>query len=517
MSGDRPGEGLVPHPDSMYISAELKQRFGQVVGDLAIHEPALGFIAMDATELAVDKQIVSEATQMISSFTLKNTVEISPVLEDAEPMTLDRAAQLAAEGDPEALAMVRLNVKTDYIERAYKSGIILRVELGKTRDGNLIQYGQLLSDMHKNSLRYITSPVLQGRTKTETVNGARYQYYADSGVLKDNIVLTFSPVTSRFTEQEARKAKFFTDTMSVAAQVMSEDENGVYVESAFVAGRESSSDARFDEEAIRLVAQWLGLDFSKFDADEMLAHPIIIPKVMLSSALDVVKLYDKAAYQVSGQEKFFGRAAGEDTKDYEEYIQNVEERIRTVDAEVEETVMQLIAAHTGFKVPTDATRLLDRLNDALLKERIVDDTSIDAGVLGEAAAYYVNHARYLKEQFGLHPDMVILQQKIESVGESNSCPDGSDKSITNGVAMNDPESVNDSGAEVVGDCEFVSKECPKCHQKNVPTRCEKGVYIGICGCRSDRESPSQTNRSNTTRPTNSARSSGKRNTSRVLV
>lgn len=32
------------------------------------------------------------------------------------------------------------------------------------------------------------------------------------------------------------------------------------------------------------------------------------------------------------------------------------------------------------------------------------------------------------------------------------------------------------------DCEFVSKECPTCHAKNVKTTCKDGVYYGECGC-----------------------------------
>lgn len=34
------------------------------------------------------------------------------------------------------------------------------------------------------------------------------------------------------------------------------------------------------------------------------------------------------------------------------------------------------------------------------------------------------------------------------------------------------------------DCDFISKECPKCHQKNVKTTAKNGRYYGACGCKS---------------------------------
>lgn len=34
------------------------------------------------------------------------------------------------------------------------------------------------------------------------------------------------------------------------------------------------------------------------------------------------------------------------------------------------------------------------------------------------------------------------------------------------------------------DCEFISKECPNCHKKNVKTVCRNGRYEGACGCKS---------------------------------
>lgn len=40
------------------------------------------------------------------------------------------------------------------------------------------------------------------------------------------------------------------------------------------------------------------------------------------------------------------------------------------------------------------------------------------------------------------------------------------------------------GSKNQKDCEFTSKECPKCHAKNVKTTAKNGRYYGACGCKS---------------------------------
>lgn len=502
---------LAPHPESHIVEPRINAEFFDIVEQLeprdSEHQRPLGRVAMDAADMEHDKLIVAESLRGIGAFAMVGNMEIEPVFETNNPMSLDLAIHLAAEGDEQALEMVRVNAKTDLLERAFKSGVVLpRVRITKTSDGKLIQYGQLLSDMHRNSLRYIASPVLRNRTRSEVVNGDRLQYYSDHGLLQGNVVVTFSLVTSDFSEAEAEEAGFFTDTMSLSMQLVSEDEEGVYLDAAFVAGRESSVHDRFDEEVIRMVVRELGLDFSRFSADEMLAHPIIIPKSAISSLIEIIKVYDQKAQVLTGKRKLFGRESSDVAVDYNEHIRDLQLKMEDMNADIEDTIQQLLAAKDNIKTPVHATKLLDNLNDMKLKKRIVSDLSIDANVLGQKAAYYVNHARYLQAQHGVHIDMLHLQEKIEAVGRSRSCPDGTNKAKSDlPNDMLDGLESTDEMDEKLEDCEFISKECPKCHQKNVPTRCEKGVYIGDCGCRSDEETSKQT------------KHDGKRNTNRVSV
>jgi hypothetical protein len=116
--------------------------------------------------------------------------------------------------------------------------------------------------------------------------------------------------------------------------------------------------------------------------------------------------------------------------------------------------------------------------------------------LGKEAAYYVNHARYLIgsdsiPQPQLHRELSVLQNRIESTGQSNSCPGGANKQkdrpsddifdLTN-ISKDNQDESDDSKLE---DCEFISKECPKCGAKDVKTECKSGVYYGECGCSSN--------------------------------
>jgi hypothetical protein len=149
------------------------------------------------------------------------------------------------------------------------------------------------------------------------------------------------------------------------------------------------------------------------------------------------------------------------------------------------------------QTPTEAIVELARLNDKLLKDRIIYDERIDANVLGVEAAYRVNHGRHLNRELKSMPaevqqqnlqimkDIDLLQKEINNKGVSNSCPGGANSkgSSDSTGGLNDNESNSDS-KETVEDCEFVSKECPSCGKKDVVTTCKNGKYYGACGCES---------------------------------
>jgi hypothetical protein len=440
-------------------------------------------------QLEVDGQLRAKATELIGSVVIDSSVEVQ--LCNETRMTLAEASKRAANGDDEALQMVRANANTDYFERAYKSGHISKITLQKD-DLGLSQYGQRLVDTHLNSIKYLHSPLLKHRARVEAVNGVRNEFLAQNGLLKDNISVTFSLVTKKVDEEAASKLGFFTDTMSIAVQIMTEDDdrNGdgdIVIETAFVAGRESAVEERRDEEIIIHLLADLGIDFSMYDADEMLAHPVLIPKSVINNSSELLERFDRSVQAMTNKKTFYGRVSNE-PKDYKRYAEECRRREAVLQQEVEATVQSLLASSSTFKNPTDATSMLDRLNDTLLKKRIVSDTTIDANVLGQQAAYYVNHARYLVEHNQYENQIRFLQTKIEREGRSSSCPGGGAKSEESFLPwesmFSDSDQKEAQNEGILEDCDFISKECPNCHAKNVKTQCRKGVYYGDCGCSS---------------------------------
>ena len=436
-------------------------------------------------QLEIDKLLREKASILLASAALRSTVEVEPQKEDR--MTLAEACIRASNGDVEALQMVRANVRTDYFERAYKSGHVSRVRIEQD-DFGLIQHGQRLSDTYQNSIAYLNAPVLRERARVEAVNGVRNEYLARLGYLKDNISVTFSLVTRKVSQDEASQLGFFTDTMSLSAQLMTDDD-GIVIDTAFIAGRDAATDEASDEEAVKHFLAGLGIDFSAFDADEMLEHPVLIPKSLIRDRFAFLERFEKSIEAVRGRKTFFGRTTYENS-DYAKHIEACEKREKEMETETEATVRSLVVSSNQFLNPVDATRLLDRLNDALLKKRIIADKTIDASVLGTQAAYYVNHARFLAEQ-GVHlTQMTILQAKINKEGHSSSCPggaqnkDGQDIQPWDMIFGNDNKNQVETTEEKLEDCDFISKECPKCGAKDVKTQCRKGVYYGACGCSS---------------------------------
>ncbi len=429
--------------------------------------------------LGYEQELRQQTRALVASVALGGAVEVRPV-ETPDLMT----AIKIAEHNSEALEMVKTNVKTDYIERSYKSGHTTSVQLN-AENGNLGQHGQSMISVNANSLRFLKDDMLRSRARIETHNAIRQQRYFESGLLEDYTMVTFSLVPDSIQANEAKNLGFFTESMSLAIQAVSSSEDGVRLSSAFVAGADDSK-KRFDIGAVKQVAKKFGVDFDDKNTEQILATPLMIHNSMLQDGvIDIVQLYDQAASNITGQPRFYGRA-GEKSHNYQEHKQECASREKNAEKVTARTTAKLIVAANKIKTPEDATRMLDNLNDAELKLNIAQDKSIDANVLGSHVVSAVNHARRAF-QYGDHQNLARLNSLIAERGNSRSCPTGAPKSDPSELDANGffgEEQQDDSAPE---DCDFVSKECPKCHAKNVPTKCRNGVYIGDCGCRSDKK------------------------------
>jgi hypothetical protein len=386
------------------------------------------------------------------------------------------AIQRAAEGNVEAYNMILTNVRTDVVERTLKAGHITEVPLEVTGAGEMLQYGQTAADIQANSLRFAAnSPQMRERTEAETRNMFRITEANRQGLLEDYNVVVLSRAADDMSESEMEEAGFFTDTMSCAIQVTSRTGDRMQVESAFVAGKKTWASPRSDETTIAKLGAELGVNLDGKTATELLDAPLLVHKsLMPNGALDIVELYDKAAGGT-----FFGQT--KPPQDYAVYKRQCSARETSFEPRVQAIARQLILEAPRITTPRLASERLGKLSQKEMLEHSLHDTSIDARVFGTEAAFRIEHARYLYEQGNL-AEATIVANAAQKVARSSSCPGGVNKANPNAEQLGGEPDDKSSKNEEVKDCDFISKECPKCHKKNVKTVVKKGKYYGACGC-----------------------------------
>lgn len=425
-------------------------------------------------DLSYENEIYSQTRAMLASVALGVMVEVT---DERTEQSLMQSAKEAGH-NPEARNMVKLNAKTDYLERTYKSGHVTKVRIS-TEQGQLGQHGQSISSVNANSLRHLQDDTLRSRARIETHNAFRQQRYYEEGLLDNHTMVTFSLVPERISAEHAKTLGFFTENMSLAIQAAGNaDEKGLELESAFVSGADAP-EKRFDREVVVALLQELGVDASGMDTEQLLAYPVLIPNErMKNGVIDIVSLYDQFATKFTGYKRFFGRKS-EEQLDYISHKKECLRREQVADKVAERTTRKLIAESATFARPTDATRRLHELNDAELKRRIVSDKSIDVNVLGLVATEAVKQARMYFET----NDMFHLQQSMQEInsrGVSSSCPNASQSSSESSVAGMESLGALSASSEkedVGGKKEMT---CPFCEEKTVGDPCADCITCTKC-------------------------------------
>lgn len=439
-------------------------------------EPQLVY---EVPQLQTERLAQSRAAKLIGWAAVRGAVELPATSETSTTSLLD-ALRLARGGDPVARRLVETNVRTDMVERSIKAGHIMEVELDVDADGHVSQYGQTNEAIQANSLRFAGKNLqMRERTEAETRNMYRIEQLLQHGMLDDYVFVVFSRAADNMTEQAARKAQFFTDTMSMAIQVVSLSKKaktaaGKYgrkltIESGFVAGKKTRFSPRHDAAALAGVGEKMSIDTTG-TATQLLDKPKLIHKSLLpNGVVDLVRFYD------AGHGTFFGQ--NKPLQDYLKFREQCRQREADMEPMVQLVVDQLIAESHDMLKPTDATRRLNDLSEEQLVRRAVTDKSIDVRVFGKAAAVNLLAARQAyadgdyRAAFNYTDNAVFL-------ADSSSCPTGLEGA--------DPFSPSVTPGE--GDCTFVSRSCPQCGEKNVFTSNRSlgvgglRVIQGSCGC-----------------------------------
>jgi hypothetical protein len=379
----------------------------------------------------------------------------------------------AAEGNSEAINLIKTNVATDVIERTIKSGHVISVDLHVDEAGRIQQFGQSMESVQANSLRLASgrSEMLE-RTKAEATNTFRINDRYRQGMLEDYSFVVFSRAADNLSEADMRSEGFFTETMSCAIQVTTASGNRLTTESAFVAGVRSQGEVRHDAETIISVGQKLGVDFTNKSAADLINTPLLIHNSLLpNGVIDLVKLYDEAAGNT-----FFGE--DRPAEYYEAYRQKCLERETTLQPKVESITAELVAEAAMITSRVHASERLNKISGRHMVQQAMFDDSIKPWVFGVEAAQHIIAGRIHFEQGNIEEALRQTRQ-AEKKEQSSPCPGGVG-SRENGESTRDAAEVK--GSDESGDCEFVSKECPKCHKKNVKTVVSKGKIKGSCGC-----------------------------------
>ena len=190
-----------------------------------------------------DQLVSKRADRLIkaaASMAVKAEVQIIKQSEEQSARTYSSLAEAiywAAKGDETARKLIETNVRTDMIERTYKSGNVVEIKLDVNEDMKIVQYGQTLDDVHINGLRYASAtPEMRERAEAEARNSVRIENEYRKGALKDNYFVVISRFADNLTDEQAADIGFFVDTKSCAIQVTTESAEGLMQESAFVAG-----------------------------------------------------------------------------------------------------------------------------------------------------------------------------------------------------------------------------------------------------------------------------------------
>lgn len=430
-----------------------------------------------ATELASDVETRLQASRFIGSCLAREAVDLS-YAEEAEHVqpieSLYDAILLAAEGDERARQMVAINVATDVVERTMKTAHITKTVLNIDEAGRIQQFGQSMESVQANSLRYASdTPQMLARTKAETTNAFRIAEYHRQGLLEDYAVVVFSRAADDMSEAAMREAGFFVDTMSTSIQVTTSDGETLITESAFVAGKRHPNSERHDAETIAGIGEHLGVDLTHKSATKLLETPVLVHKSVLpNGALDIVKLYDAIA-----GDTFFGE--DKPIHDYFAYRDICKEREERFGPLVESITDKLVALAPVVVDRMDASEKLHKLAGYHMSKQAVYDTDINPLVFDEEAAGNIEKGR-IAYQNGDYATAHFFANRAAITQRSSSCPSAL-KARENDLQQ-DQNGESSSSDETPGDCEFVSKQCPKCGEKNVKTIISKGKIKGSCGC-----------------------------------
>lgn len=449
--------GLIEVPGLAQEIDELEALYARP----AFSESVVELISSTSYEVDVGRRFAA----WLGEISVRGAVEVSEPKNEGTEINLLTNLLRAKQGSPEALSMIKINVATAVAEACFKKDHISKVSTHQNESGELMQFGQTMTSVHKNALtmRPGRHSILQEVTKVEALNGQRIEAALEAGDLNDYYFVVPSIVPENVPEEQLGFSGdgYFLSGLTFVVQATTKQLSGeITTEAAFIEGVENGGNKSFEErmasrhdiKSLAKIYESFGLK-SPQRATDFLNNGLKIPKNMMPNGVaDFMRWCDQAKDEVLGQEK---------TRRPEDYIKIIDESRRREAslASTRQMVMaELLACVDELDEPMQTVKLMWNIIKKHTVETSFRNTYIDPVVFGAEAAGHIQHARYLIQNGQENKAYEIMEKALETA-VAGGCGGGSGEDGSN----NSLDKNTSHGKETKLKC----VTCPLCNRPGV--------------------------------------------------
>lgn len=384
--------------------------------------------------------------RLLGSIATKSSVEYGE-----QPKTttlLDAINQTAFEGSKDAEALIDINVGTTVSEACFKKEHVTSISMHLNEQGELIQFGQTMSQFQYNSLalRPKRHERLEAVTRQEALNGHAIEDLANQGVLDDYWFVVSSLVPENVPEGDLGEKGdgYFLHSLTYVNQATTRTGDDVITQPAFSEGTFADEEASFEEriarrhdiQTISAVRQRLGLPPIS-TTDEALEGILVHKSLMPNGVVDFMRMCDEEA------DRILGRTADRSDAYYTNLLANSIAKEESL-ADIKQQVKADLLQHAGkLEDPMEAIQLLWELTKKHSVRSAATNLHIDPIVFGQEAVARVEESRYrLSMGDFIGAEMAIREAlKVATIsgcgGGSSKDKDGDNNSDSNNEGRTD--------------------------------------------------------------------------------
>ncbi|MGH7195593.1 MAG: hypothetical protein ACREGA_02325 [Candidatus Saccharimonadales bacterium] len=448
--------------------------------------PAFGENPVESIRSAsYEAQVQRNFADWLGEIGLKGAAETSePKRQDTETNLLGNLRR-ARNGSPEALNMIKANVATAVAEACFKKDHITKILTLANEAGELMQFGQTMTNVHKNALtmRPNRHPILREITKLEALNGQRIQTALAAGDLDDYYFVVPSIVPDNVPEAELgyKGDGYFLSGLTFVVQATTRQKNGeVTTESAFIEGVENGETktfnqrlaSRHDIQALAKIYDYFGLE-SPQTAAEFLNNGLKIPKSLMPNGMaDFMRWCDQA------KDDIFGRQITRNPQDYIKIIYESRRREASLLGTRQKVLDELLESAYDLNEPMQAVKQMWKIIKNFAVEASFKNNYIDPLVFGAEAAGHIHQIRNFIADGQEHMARESME-KAQKTAVAGGCGGGSEDDESGGTFGKNPGSNSSNNENYKFDKKMYCVVCQALPKSN-----EAKKWCGPCGlCR----------------------------------